>query len=285
MEALVSKGFLIYAENLVGVDYVQQAYALALSIKFSQHDVTSVSLVTNDDSFSDEYRKVFDNIIPIPWYDALGTEFSAEHRWKLYHVTPYEETIVLDADMLLLEDISLWWEYCSNFDVRYCSKIKNHKNELIVQDTAHRKTFIDNNLSNPYCALHYFKKSEKAFEFYKTLEFVINNWEWCYTEFAPSSYQNWLSMDLSVAIAIEISGMWDEIIDNLSPLEFVHMKPAIQDWAIIPESWQTAVPHSLNSNGDFVVGNIKQVKAFHYVEKNFLTPELIKQLEELAHGR
>lgn len=285
MEVLVSKGFLIYAENTENVDYIYQAYALALSIKSSQTEFKSVSLVTNVDQIPEKYLKVFDKIIPIPWYDAPGTEFSTEHRWKLYHVTPYEETIVLDSDMLLLDDISLWWEYCSNFDIRYCTKIKNYKNEIIAQDTAHRKTFIENNLTNPYCALHYFKKSDSAFEFYKTLEFVIKNWEWCYTKFASQHYQNWLSMDLSVAIAIEISGMQNEILDNLCPLEFVHMKPAIQHWPIIPESWQTTVPCFLNPQGELFVGNIKQFKLFHYVEKNFITYELVNRLEDLVNGR
>lgn len=283
MEAAVSKGFLIYAENKEGVDYIEQAYALALSIKFSQQEVNSVSLVTND-PVQEKYSKVFDNIIPIPWYNTQGTELAAEHRWKLYHATPYEETIVLDADMLVLEDISTWWNHCTNFDILYCSKIKNYKNECIVEDAVHRKTFIENNLSNPYCALHYFKKSEKSYEFYKVLEFVINNWEWAYSKFAPVNYQNWLSMDLSVAIAIELSGMHD-VIDNTSPLEFVHMKPAIQNWPIVPEIWTNAVQYYLNNSGEFFVGNIKQTKIFHYVEKNFLTPKLLKQLEELNYGR
>lgn len=285
MEALVSKGFLIYAENTGSIDYVHQAYVLALSIKASQKEFKSVSLVTNIEQIPDKYLKVFDKILPIPWYDSPGTGFATEHRWKLYHITPYEETIVLDADMLLLDDISTWWEYCGNFNVRYASKIKNYKNEIIVKDIAHRKTFIENNLSNPYCALHYFKKSDTAFEFYKTLEFVIKNWEWCYTKFAPQHYQKWLSMDLSVAVALEVSGMHQEVIDNLSPLEFVHMKPAIQNWPIVPESWQTAVPAFLNSQGELFVGNIKQFKLFHYIEDSFITPELVNQLEELVDGR
>jgi hypothetical protein len=43
----VSKGFLIFAQNTDTVDYVHQAYALALSIKYSQNSINSVSLVTS----------------------------------------------------------------------------------------------------------------------------------------------------------------------------------------------------------------------------------------------
>ena len=95
----MSKGFVVLAQNTSNVDYVKQAYALALSIKFSQKTVKSISIITND-VVPDEYKDVFDTIIPIPWVDdAQDKEWKVENRWKIYHVTPYEETIVLDTDM------------------------------------------------------------------------------------------------------------------------------------------------------------------------------------------
>jgi hypothetical protein len=253
-----------------------------LSIKASQKEVTNISLLTSD-KVPTEYISVFDKIIKIPWVDKHRvSQYKAEHRWKLYHVTPYDETIVLDADMLLLEDISDWWHYCSNYDIKFCSRIKNYKLETIEQDTVHRRAFIDNDLTNPYFALHYFKKSETSTAFYKALEFVCNNWEWAYTQFAPISYQNWLSMDLASAIAIEMTGIYESVIDKCSPLEFVHIKSAIQGWPIIPDSWQDTVPFILNSKGEMIVGNIKQPKLFHYVEKNFISKRILKKLKDLS---
>ena len=159
MEVQVSKGFLIFAQNTDSVDYLEQAYALALSIQHSQVSNKNVSLVTSD-TVPDKYKLIFDKIIPTPWMDESTTSrYATEHRWKLYHVSPYEETIVLDADMLFLEDISTWWDYCGNYDLKICSRIKNYKLE-VVRDTFHRKTFIANQLSEPYIALHYFKKSD-----------------------------------------------------------------------------------------------------------------------------
>lgn len=280
----MSKGFLVYAENTPTVNYVEQAYALALSIKISQKSVTSISIVTND-VVPEEYKSAFDKVIPIPWYEpTTNSTYKTEHRWKLYHATPYEETIVLDTDMLFLEDISSWWNYCNKFDIRFCSRVKNYKDEIIV-DKHYRKAFESNGLTNVYSALCYFKKCDKALEFYTTLEFVINNWQMCYSIFANKEYQNWLSMDLSIAIAIELTGMWDELVDASAPLEFVHMKPAIQNWPIAPESWQTAVPILYNYNGELLVGNIKQEKLFHYVEKNFLKPSILQKLQDIVNGR
>jgi hypothetical protein len=281
MGVLVSKGFLVFAQNTDTVDYVRQAYALALSIKFSQPEINSVSLLTNS-VVPEQYQTVFDQIIPIPWYDeTVSSDLKAEHRWKLYHASPYTETIVLDADMLMLADISSWWEYCSNYDIKFCNKIKNYKNEEILQDTYHRKTFISNELNNPYYALHYFKQSDYAHDFYKLLEFVINNWEYCRGTFAPLDPQQWVSMDLAVALASKIYGIEDDV---QSPLEFVHMKPAIQGWSTTPVSWKNFVNYVLNKKGEFVVGNIKQEKLFHYIDKDSVDDKLINRLEELANG-
>lgn len=280
----MSKGFLIFARNTKDVNYVQQAYALALSIKFSQHTYKNVTLVTND-IVPKKYQKAFDNVIPIPWVATnTSSRYAAEHRWKLYHVTPYEETIVLDSDMILLEDISTWWEFCSPYSLTYCSQITNHKLEPVI-DTVHRKAFISNNLPGPYCALHYFKKNQTAYEFYKILEFVCNNWEWCYDKFAPNNYQNCLSMDLATAIAIKLSGLEDEIIHQISPLAFVHMKPFIQGWDLPTVDWQDSVSYVLNTKGELIVGNIKQSKLFHYTEKSFLSRKIIQRLEELTNGK
>jgi len=284
MRSLMTKGFLIFAENSKSCNYVEQAYALALSIKNTQDTVLNVSLVTND-TVPKNQQHVFDHVISIPWTsETVESVYKAEHRWKLFHITPYDETIVLDADMLFLDDVSDWWEYCSDHDLRFCSKIKNYKRELVPKDVVHRRAFIDNNLTNPYYALHYFKKSDKALEFYKTLEFISNNWEWCYTKFAPVSYQNWLSMDLASAIAIEMTGFHDAVIDQTCPLEFVHMKPGIQGWSAPGTSWQDAVPYILNSKGELIVGNIRQSKLFHYVEKNFMSKKILSILKDMHNG-
>jgi len=76
----VSKGFLVFAQNTKDVDYVQQAYALALSIKLTQQEVTNISLVTSS-RVPKKYQALFDNILPIPFGDqSKGSMFRAENR-------------------------------------------------------------------------------------------------------------------------------------------------------------------------------------------------------------
>lgn len=280
----MSKGFVIFAKNSKDVNYVMQACALALSIKKTQTKVSNVSIITND-PVPDNFKSLFDKIIEIPWYNESDSFLAADHRWKIYHVSPYDQTIVLDSDMLILDDISKWWDYLDNYDLKFCTKIKNYKEEVIEKDTKHRKTFIENELPNIYCALHYFRKSNIALGFYKILEFVVNNWEHCYGKYASKEYQHWLSMDLSAAIALKISSYQDEIIDKNSPLEFTHMKPAIQGWILDNARWQNAVHKFMNKQGELYIANIKQQKIFHYVEEDFLTSEIFEILKELPDAR
>lgn len=280
----MSKGFLLFAQNTESVDYVEQAYALALSIKNTQQHACNVSLVTNS-KVPKKYARVFDQIIPIPYFKKIeNSPLQAEHRYQLYAATPYQETMVLDSDMLLLDDIGSWWDYCANYNIHFCNRVTNYKLETVI-DTVHRKTFIANQLPNVYYACHYFKKSDQATEFYKVLEFVVNNWEACYGQFASDNYQNWVSMDVSAAIAIKISGMEDVAVSDCNPMNFAHMKSAIQNWPIVPDSWQTAVPCVLNNQGKLVVGNIEQDKLFHYVEKHFINKKILSKLEEIANGQ
>lgn len=282
----MSKGFLVIAQNTENVDYVKQAYALALSIKATQSTVTNISVVTND-PVPEEYRNVFDQVIEILWSDdAKDSNWKVENRWKMYYQSPYDETIVLDTDMLFLEDISSWWEHCEGSDLKFCSRIKNYRNELIEQDTYHRKAFISNGLSNPYTALHYFKKSDLALTFYKVLTFVVRNWQLCYQKFAPQNYQPWLSIDLAAAIAIEIMDVESLVIDKYSPLEFVHMKLPLQGADTNNAYWQDLFYQHFNKNYDLVIGNYKQQYLFHYVEKDFLNDNLIFKLEQrVKNGR
>lgn len=278
----MSKGFLIFAQNIRDQNYIKQAYALALSIKATQKTVSAVALMTND-RVPDEYLHAFDAVVDIPW--GVSTEdimFSTDSRWKIFHVTPFDETIVLDSDMLMLEDVSQWWNYLANYDVHFCSRIRNFRGE-VVTDTVHRKAFIENELTNPYFALHYFKKSDLALDFYKTVEFVIKNWEWHYTKFAPKNYQPWVSMDLSSAIAIEILGIQEHAMTEFSPLEFTHMKAPLQGWNPVPLKWTDPVHYFLNSKNELMISNIKQRPLLHYIEKDFITSDMLTKLRECAN--
>jgi hypothetical protein len=272
----MTKGFLVLAQNS-STDYIKQAYVLALSIKKTQPTFNNISLVT-DDIVPEEYQKVFDKILPIPFGDhAVDKEWKIENRWKLYHATPYDETIVLDADMLFLENMEHLWDFAKDRELFFTSHVKDYKGRTVV-DTVYRKTFIENDLPNLYSGLYYFKKSDKNLKFFKLLEFITYNWEQVYYTITPKQTQKFYSLDVTISIAAKILGNDDQIQLPNSPFSFVHMKPGIQGWDPYPESYLKQTLVNFNNNFELYFNNFKQCGIVHYVEDEFLTDKILERL-------
>lgn len=273
-----SKGFCILAQNNNTTDYVRQAYALACSIhRFNKEQ--NVCLITND-TVPETYRSVFDQIVPIPWTDqADGKDWKIENRWKVYHASPYDMTIVMDADMLVLQNIEHWWNYLEHKDLYFTTKVMTYRNEPVL-GRDYRKVFDSNNLPDLYSAVYYFKKGDVAKEFFTMLELVMINWEYFYGKFAPIDYQKWCSVDVSCAIASKLLGNSIEITDNSGPVKFTHMKPRLQYWHFIPDRWTKIIDCFMNEKCELMLGNFSQTGVLHYVEDEFLTNKILSRIEQ-----
>ena len=138
----MSRGIAVLAQNSDSVDYVEQACILAMSLHATNSN-SKISIITND-SVPEDYISLFDKVIPIPFGDsAKDSEWKIENRWKIYHASPYEETLVLDTDMLILQDISFWWEFLSQYELYFTSKVLTYRGEAVTSD-YYRKTFSAN---------------------------------------------------------------------------------------------------------------------------------------------
>lgn len=272
--------FTMLAQNSK-TDYVRQAYLCALSIKATNPN-SKICLVTNN-KLDKKTASVFDDIVEIPWDDAAEhSTWKIENRWKIYHACPYESTIVLDTDMLVLEDISRWWNWLQEKDLFFTSNVLTYRGDK-VSSVYYRKAFKVHDLPNVYAGLHYFKKSENAKVFFKWLEIVMNNWELFYGQFAGGKYfQKTPSIDLSSAIVTKILGLEETITNkNIDYPTFTHMKLHCQNWEKpMSDKWQDLVSVYLNDDLDLKVGNYRQFGIFHYTENDFLTDEIIETYEK-----
>ena len=263
----MSKGFLVLAQNS-NVDYVRQAYALAMSIKATQPNINNISIITND-TLPLGFSKVFDKVIPIYFGDsAANSTWKVENRWKLYRSSPYDETIVLDADMLVLDNIENVWKFASDRDLFFTSKVIDYKNRTVV-DTTYRKTFIENDLPNLYSGFCYFKKSNESLEFWKLVEFITYNWEKFYGEFSPKNYQKFYSLDVTISIAAKILGL-ENCFDNNQICSFTHMKSLIQGWHSVHPDWTKVAQVEIIDAETIYINQFKQSGVLHYIENSFL---------------
>tara|TARA_B110000495_G_scaffold126233_1_gene109847 strand:- start:3134 stop:3985 length:852 start_codon:yes stop_codon:yes gene_type:complete len=110
------QGVLIFARNNAQIDYIKQAHFLAKRIKEYLHLPTSIvtdSLQYLTDTYKD-YETVFDKIIEVPYsqspsikryYDGSNIykqlEFKNDLRTNAYDLSPYEETLMLDSDYIV----------------------------------------------------------------------------------------------------------------------------------------------------------------------------------------
>jgi len=269
-----SKGFLIYAS---GEEYVKQAYLCALSIIASGNRYP-ISIVT-DTELVEKYKKVFDNVIETPWNTPTKSRFHTENRWKLYHATPYEETIVLDSDVLIQQDLESFWTLMKNYDLYYPTRVFTYRKDLVTSN-YYRKAFVANSLPNVYNTLHFFRKCDKSKEYYAWLETISNNWELFYGKFCKEYYPKQPSMDITCAIAAKIMDIDTEITNVKMDLPMiVHMKPAIQRWENAISKWQDRVGVYVNKKLNLKVGNHLQDTVFHYTENDFVTDDIIRKYE------
>lgn len=270
----MSKGHVFLAQNS-STDYVRQACALALSIK-KYNKISQTCLVTND-QVPPEFKHAFDYIVPIPWSDlAKDSEWKVENRWKIIHATPFKENLVYDVDMLLLNSNDHWWPKLEKHDLYFTTTVTDYRGNIVSSD-FYRKAFVENHLPNIYTGCFYFKKNNKAFEFFKWIDIITTNWQDFYNRFLPNKSQRFVSIDVSAALALRFMDMENTASLNLVP-SFTHMKPMLQDWQTFPSKWTDVLTVTLDNNGILKVADTVQQGLFHYVEEEFLTDDMLNKL-------
>lgn len=273
-------GYLLIVAEHETIDYLQLAYGLALSIKNTQKPgYDQVALVIDKKENVSKLKSpwVFDHII----------EWNQETFWDgrswMDQLSPFDNTVCLDVDMLFLRDYSQWAEYfIDNCELYVANKSYTYRGELINGD-YYRKTFIKNNLPNLYSYYTFFKKdSNLATDFFNLGRQIIKNPIEFSNLFLSEYKPKVVGTDEAFALAAKILDIQDQI---AYPLEFpkvVHMKPMIQNWPWPADCWSDHVGFYLNRKGQLKIGNYQQYNIVHYVEKTQINQEIISILEEIA---
>jgi hypothetical protein len=277
------RGFLTFAQN-GSTDYVKLAYALGLSLQATQKEVKHLSIVvTPGTTVPDRYMRVFDEVIDVPWTDeASGSRWKLENEWKAYHVTPYRETIKLDADMLFPTDISSWWPVLAQQDFCAATTATTYRGETATSD-AYRETFTSNGLPNVYSAFTYFKFSDTSQAVFEMMEIIFHNWEHFSFNFLDDTRPEEVSTDVVMALAIKLLGLEDECTPfaRSSVPRFTHMKTKLQGWpeGSASENWLKHIDPSITPDLRVLIGRHRQMDPLHYHIKDFLTDGMIQTYE------
>ena len=282
----MSKGYIVIAQNNNEYDYLEMTYALALSLKLTQQE-NAICVCVDEYTKSliqDKHRKVFDHIVDIPWGDVSGeSNWKIHNKWKYIHMSPFDESIILDSDMLFTKSVDHWWNYLSKKDVWCCTNVKTFRGEDVTSD-FYRKKFTELDLPDVYSNFTYFKKTELSFEFFKMVELIMTHWNVYYDKFLKGIGQNWMSADIAFALAVKLLDIEEETCDyDIKDVPtFVHMKSNVQN---IPEDkissiWTNSISSDVLDNLSVYIGNYYQDLPIHYVHKEWMTQDKITKYEK-----
>lgn len=222
----MSKGVLLFARNNAQIDYCGQAYFLAKRAK-QFLDLPTTIVTDSTEYLLAEYpdaETIFDKIISIVWkeedlaedttlsktedhgvrtfYDGTLIEkklqFKNETRTLAYDLTPYEETLILDTDVVICNDVFLQCFTQQNDFMLYKTSY-----DLADIDRGEAFTRIsDTSIDFYWATCVYFRKTKTNKVFFDLLQHIQENWKHYNNIFQINSpyYRN----DYSFSIAIHI---------------------------------------------------------------------------------
>lgn len=212
----MSNGVLLFAHNNQEIDYAFQAVVCASFIKKNLN--VPVSLVTDQgtidwlDKQDPTHRDIFDKIIihdkpddrltPKRYYDGSLTyklsSFWNYDRVQAYDLTPYDQTLVIDTDVLVVNDrLNSIWETETDFMIN-----SKHIDISKDRDDFEFVRIADHSISFVWATAFYFKKSLWTKTFFELCKHIAENYE--FYKFTYQIYYPIVRNDYVFSIALHM---------------------------------------------------------------------------------
>lgn len=252
----MTRGVLMYAHNNSEIDYFKIACANALMIK--KNLKVPVTLVTDQGTLQwstqtlgeDFINSCFDNVIEVQrdytfsnarnfqdtCWNTKSLQFYNTNHWQAYDLSPYDETLFIDADYLIMSSaLDNCWGSINDVMI-------NRSIFTPGEATYPHSMLVDNmGITLYWATVIYFRKSLIAQHLFSIVREVQENYQY-YKDlffFANDMFRN----DNAFSIAVHMLN------------GFGSMHPAIQELPItgLLMSWDTNDIHSINGTNDITV--------------------------------
>ena len=209
MPITAERGYLIPA---IGNEYVKCAERLRTSI-LKYHPHVDITIVTED-------------MLP------MGNLGGYANDWQMFKISPYRQTIKLEADMLCCSPVDHWWTLFEHRDVVISQGARTYYDRPATS-RYYRRIFDENNLPDVYNAITYWRLSATAQEFFALVRAIFEQW----TEFRKllKFPDDEATTDVVYAMAAQIMGVENVTLPKNFGPQIVHMKQKIiqtqtDDW-------------------------------------------------------
>lgn len=210
----MSKGVFLFAQNNHTIDYVKQAIYCAKKIK--KHLNLPVALATDNIEYLKTtypyYSKYIEHVIELEWKECKQTktffdgsmskrdlEWRNFERYRVYDLTPFEETIVMDTDFIVGNDILK-----NVFDTKEEFLIYKDISDVNLDrpDMKFFEKISDKSVDMYWATVFYFKKTESMKLFFDLINHIRENWKFyrIIHQIPTIKYRN----DYAFSIAIHI---------------------------------------------------------------------------------
>jgi hypothetical protein len=272
------QGFVTLAQNTEHVDYLKLAYVQAMSIKLVM-PTAKYAVIVDEATLAcveDRHRRVFDYVIPLEYDSAKDDTWKLRNEPQVFWLTPFKETIKLEADIVFTRSIEHWWTMFRLRNVVLSLGCRDFKGEL-SEVRRYRKLFDDNHLPDTYNGLMYFRYSREAANFFDTAESIYKSWDYIRDEILINCREELPTTDVVYALTAMNIGLESCTLPEVDFVNFTHMKNAINAW---PEStpWTDLVVSELDLPM-IRINNVNQYHPFHYQDKNWVSDEVVERFE------
>jgi hypothetical protein len=268
-----NRGFVASVAYNKDVDYLQQAYLQALSIKTTQRRESNYAVVVDTQTanrIEPKHEQIFDSIVvnSKPW--------SFAQEWRVRNLSPWKRTIKVDTDIIFVNDVEHWWNSFENYQLLFTSTVEDYRGEVITS-RWHRQLFDINHLPDIYTAFYYFRDSVDSAEFFELCAEISLNWDWFAREFLIKNDNLNPRDDEIFAIAAQIYGIERCTVPNAAYPRFVHFKEPLNN---LPTGKPWHEQLHIEYNDQLWIGHYPQRLPIHYTSKTFASKELINQYEQ-----
>jgi hypothetical protein len=216
----MTRGYLMHAYNNMEIDYGTMALCSAMLIKKNLR-VNDTALVTSDDTLAwitelhgtDLVNRAFDHIILVEKdYSAASrnfhdTRYSSKvqpyyntNRVDSLSLSPFEETILIDADYLVLDQtLDSAWGSVNDVMLNRSVRDLGHR----VSPNGFDARFNEMSIPLYWATVMYFRKTDRVHALFDLMRFVKENYQYYQNlyQFNPSGY---FRNDYALSIALHM---------------------------------------------------------------------------------
>ena len=209
----MSRGIIVFAQNNGYVNYAKQACACAGYVRKHLSLYDEICLVTNTETLESEKKLIdefFDNVIVSDTFqpdnvrlfkdttrDTEYASFRNMGRSDVYELSPYDETLVIDSDYFIMNNVlDQVWNSANDvmINCKYRDVSERHKDNI---------SYLDNfSIPMYWATVFYFKKSYFAENLFTLISHIKYNYKYYYYLYNCSGnlYRNYFAFSMALHI-------------------------------------------------------------------------------------